>query len=182
LISESILQGARVRLRPPEERDLPLFVRWFNDPEVRYWLTMSDGPELTLEQEREWYDEMRSDEARVVWSIEAEDGQPIGNLGLHAVDEANGRATLGIALGEREYWGRGYGREAIRQALAYGFGELGLRRIDLNADEDNLRAIRCYEACGFQREGLMRAYRLRHGEPVSALLMSVLREEFEGQQ
>lgn len=182
MISESILQGARVRLRPPQERDLPLFVRWFNDPEVRYWLAMSDGPEMTLEQEREWYEEMRGDPGRVVWCIETEEGTPIGNVGLHAIDETHKRATLGISIGEKAYWSRGYGREAIRQALAFGFGELELRRIDLNVDEDNARGIRCYEACGFQREGLLRSYRLRNGQPINGLVMSVLREEFEGQR
>jgi RimJ/RimL family protein N-acetyltransferase len=180
LISESILQGARVRLRPPQERDLPDFIRWFNDPEVRYWLAMSDSPELTMEKEREWFEGLRADRARVVWCIEAE-GKAIGTLGLHEIDETQGRATLGISIGEKECWGRGYGRDAIRQALAYGFGELELRRIDLNTDEDNERGVRCYEACGFQREGLLRAYRVRLGEPVNGLVMSVLREEFEGQ-
>lgn len=169
-----------MRLRPPGERDLPLFVRWFNDPEVRYWLSMSDGPELTLESEREWYDEMRADRAQVIWCIETEEGQPIGNLGLHAIDEAQGRAMLGIAIGERDFWGRGYGAEAIRRVLRYAFAELGLRRVGLQVDEDNLRGIRCYEKGGFVREGLLRAHRLRRGQPVNAVAMAVLREEWEG--
>ena len=98
-----------MRLRPVEEPDLPLFVRWFNDAEVRYWLSMSDGPEFTLESEQEWYDEMRADPTRVIWCIETEEGEPIGNLGLHGIDETHGRATFGISIGEKAYWGRGYG-------------------------------------------------------------------------
>jgi len=178
LISESILQGKRVRLRPIEELDLPLFIRWLNDPDVRYWLSMADGPELTLESEREWYEEMRGDPACVVWCIETEDGQPVGNLGLHGIEETHGRATLGIAIGEKDFWGRGYGTEAIRRVLRYAFGEMGLRRVDLGADEDNVRGIRCYEKCGFVREGLLRAYRMRRGEPVNAVAMGVLRDEW----
>jgi RimJ/RimL family protein N-acetyltransferase len=164
-----------------EEGDLPLFLRWFNDPDVRYWLSMSDASELTLESEREWYEEMRSDPARVVWCIETLEGGPIGNLGLHAIDEAQGRATLGVSIGEKEQWGRGYGTEAIRQALRYGFEEMGLRRIDLQVDEDNRRGLRCYEKCGFVREGLLRAHRIRKGRPVNAVVMAILREEFEAQ-
>ena len=171
-----------MRLRPVEEGDLSLFLRWLTDPDVNYWLARSDRPELTLEAEREWYDEMRGDPARLVWCIETEEGRPIGNLGLHAIDETHGRATLGIVIGEKERWGRGYGTEAIRQALRYGFQELGLRRVDLQVDEDNHRGIRCYEKCGFQREGLLRAYRLRRGRPVNDVVMSVLSEEFEGGQ
>ncbi len=181
MISESILEGQRLRLRPVEEGDLSLFVRWFNDPDVRYWLSMSDAPELTQESEQEWYEEMRDDPVRVVWCIETREGRPIGNLGLQAIDEAQGRATLGISIGEKEQWGRGYGSDAIREALRYGFDEMGLRRVDLQVDEDNLRGIRCYEKCGFVREGLLRAHRIRKGQPINAVVMSILREEFEGQ-
>ena len=170
-----------MRLRPPAERDLPLFVRWLNDPEVSYWLSMSEGPALTLESERLWYDEMRGDAAQVIWCIETEEGQPIGNLGLHAVDEAQGRATLGIVICEKEFWGRGYGAEAIRQVLRYAFTELELRRVALHVDEDNARGIRCYEKCGFVREGLLRAHRLRRGRPVDGVAMAVLREDWEAQ-
>lgn len=170
-----------MRLRPAVERDLPLFVRWFNDPDVRYWLSMSDRPEMTVESEREWYEEMRGDTAQVVWCIEMEEGQPIGNLGLYAIDETHGRATMGISICEKDFWGRGYGTEAIRQVLRYSFTELGLRRVDLQVDEDNLRGIRCYEKCGFVREGLLRAHRLRRGQPVDAVAMAVLREDWEAQ-
>jgi RimJ/RimL family protein N-acetyltransferase len=181
LISESVLSGERVRLRPPTELDLPLFVRWFNDSEVSYWLSLSEVPEVTLEWEREWYEETRGDPAKVVWCIESEEGQPIGNLGLQAIDETHGRATLGIAICEKAFWSRGYGTEAIRQVLRYAFAELGLRRVDLQVDEDNLRAIRCYEKCGFVREGLLRAYRLRRGQPVDLVAMAILREDWEAQ-
>ena len=170
-----------MRLRPPAEQDLPLFVRWLNDPEVSYWLSMSEGPELTLESEREWYDEMRADPAQVIWCIETEEGRLIGNLGLHAINETHGRATLGIVIGEKDFWGRGYGTEAIRQVLRYAFTELGLRRIALGTDEDNVRGIHCYEKCGFVREGVLRADRLRRGQPVDSVAMSVLREDWEAQ-
>ena len=168
-----------MRLRPIEELDLPLFIRWLNDPDVRYWLSMADEPQLTLESEREWYEEMRGDPACVIWCIETEDGQPIGNLGLHGIEETHGRATLGIAIGEKDFWGRGYGTEAIRQVLRYAFEEMGLRRVVLEADDDNLRGIRCYEKCGFAREGLLRGHRLRLGEPVNCVVMAVLREDWE---
>ena len=181
MISECILEGQRVRLRPVEERDLPLFVRWLSDPEVRRWLSISEGLELTAESEWEWYAEMRGDLTRVVWCIENTDGQPIGNVDLQEIDETNGRASLGIFVGEKELWGHGYGTDATKEVLRYAFRELDLRRIQLHVDEDNRRGIRCYEKCGFVREGLLRAYRLRDGQPVNVAVMSILREEFEVQ-
>lgn len=169
-----------MRLRPPGERDLPQFVDWFNDPEVRFWLNLSDGAELTIEAEREWYERVRGDDANLVWVIEAEDGQPLGTVGLHGIDENHWKATLGIAIGEKERWGGGYGTEAIREVLRYAFGELGLRRVELFVDEDNLRGRRCYGKCGFVEEGLLRAYRRRLGQPVNCRVMAVLREEWHG--
>ena len=117
----------------------------------------------------------------MIWCMDTEEGRAIGNLGLHAIDEEQGRATLGIALGEKEYWDRGYGADAITQVLRWAFTELGLRRVDRGADEDNVRAIRCYEKCGFVREGLARAYRVRKGRAVNSVTMGILREEWEGQ-
>lgn len=181
MISECVLQGERVRLRPVEERDLPLFVRWLRDPEVRYWLFVSETPEPTLESEREWYAETRSDPSRIVWCIEAEEGQTIGNVALQDIDETHGHASLGICIGERPCWGRGYGTEAVRAVLRYAFREMGLRRVFLFTDEDNQRAVRAFQKCGFVREGLLRAHRLRRGRPVNGLVMGILREEFEAQ-
>ncbi len=52
--------------------------------------------------------------------------------------------------------------------------------MELTTAEDNLRAIPCFEKCGFVREGLLRAKRLRYGQPVGRVIMSVLREEWDG--
>jgi len=177
MIAESILQGRKVRLRPVEESDLSLFVRWFNDPEVRYWLGISEEPELSMDSERGWYEEMRGDLTRIVWVIQTMAGWAIGNVELRDIDETHGRAALGIAIGEKEYWSRGYGTDAVKQVLRYAFEEMELRRVELYTDEDNVQGIRCYEKCGFEREGLLRARRLRQGQPVNCLIMAVLRKD-----
>jgi len=179
MIAESLLQGRKVRLRPVEEGDLPLFVRWLNDPEVRYWLAISEDPELSIDSEQEWYEEMRGDLTRIVWVIQTLEGRPIGDVELRDIDETHGRAALGIAIGEKEYWSRGYSTDAMRQVLRYAFEDMELRRVELYTDEDNVRGIRCYEKCGFVREGLLRARRLRQGQPVNAVIMSVLREDWQ---
>jgi RimJ/RimL family protein N-acetyltransferase len=179
VISESILQGQGVRLRPVQEADLPLFVEWLNQTEVRYWLSLSEAPQLTLEGEREWYEERRASEADLLWTIETEQGLPIGNIDLHLLDRTHGRAQLGIVIGDAEAQGQGYGTAAIREVLRYAFGEMGLRRVELLVDEDNARAIRCYERCGFVREGVLRHYRLRRRRPVNALIMAVLRRDWK---
>jgi len=175
--AQPVLEGERVRLRPVEDRDLPLYVRWTNDPDVRHWLHRSERPLSTLELERAKVEGMRRDPRTLVWCIEAE-RRPIGDVRLLEIDTAHGRAELGIAIGEKDCWGRGYGTDAIRRVLRHAFGELGLRRVWLITDADNARGIRCYEKCGFVREGVLRGHRLRYGQPLDMIAMGVLREEF----
>jgi RimJ/RimL family protein N-acetyltransferase len=104
---------------------------------------------------------------------------------LRAVEEADLpllvrlRAELAISIGETDCWSRGYGTDAIRAVLRHAFETMGLRRIDLHTDADNARGIRCYEKCGFVREGVMRERRLRYGKPLDMVVMGALRHEWE---
>jgi RimJ/RimL family protein N-acetyltransferase len=174
-----VLEGDKVRLRPVEEGDLAHLVTWLSDMEVRRWLAMSEAPPPTLESEQEWYQQRKQDPTCVLWSIESEGGRLVGDVGLGLIDKTHRRAEVGIFIGDKSFWGRGLGADAISRVLRYAFDELGLRRVQLYVDEDNLRAIRCYKKCGFVREGLLRSYRLREGKPVNEILMAALREEFE---
>lgn len=175
------LDGALVRLRPRRSDDVTLFVRWYNDDEVRHWLHMSEVSDISLESEAARFESAQNDRTRLSWIIETLDGTPIGNVTLVGIDELHKRAELGISIGEKEYWSRGYGTDAVRLGLRFAFENLGLQRVELITDADNARGIRCYEKCGFVTEGTLRNKRLRHGQPIDMLLMSVLREEWGAQ-
>ena len=177
MVAEAVLEATTVRLRPLAERDVPLLLRWSNDPEVRHWLHRSESPPATLELAQALVEEMRRDPRTLAWCIEA-GGRTIGDVRLIEIDTAHGRAELGIAIGEKDCWGRGYGTDAIRRVLRHAFGELGLRRVWLITDADNARGIRCYKKCGFVWEGVLRGHRLRYGRPLDMIAMGVLREEF----
>jgi RimJ/RimL family protein N-acetyltransferase len=179
MIEAPELLGTKVRLRPLAERDVPLLARWYTDPEVVHWVHLSeDPPELrTLEAHRERYRGIRDDPRRIPWCIETHGGKPIGDCAL--VDlHAHGRAELAITIGEKDYWARGYGTDAVCAILDFAFDALRLRRVYLITDADNDRAIRCYEKCGFAREGLLRGHRLRDGRPLDMWTMGVMREEY----
>lgn len=174
-----MLEGEKVRLRPIEREDLPRFVRWFADPEVRRHLLVYLPFSLT--QEERWYEELQERLRRsesVVLALETLDGLHIGNIGLHEIDWKNRHAELGIVIGEKAYWGQGYGTDAIRTLLRLAFEEMNLHRVYLVVDEDNLRAIRCYEKCGFREEGRLREAVFREGQYHDQLVMSVLQAEF----
>ncbi len=187
VISESILIGEKVRLRPVEERDLPCFVEWLADREVTRWLAAMGQPP-TLEDEREWYESKRLDPENVMWSIETlrvlphdptHSGQAewrlAGNVELRLTPRAR-RAEMGIAIQDKTQWNRGLGTDAVRLVLDYAFNDLDLNRVELTTDEENARAIRCYEKSGFAREGLLRQHRLIDGRFGNTIVMSVLRE------
>jgi RimJ/RimL family protein N-acetyltransferase len=178
VISESIIQGARVRLRPLAEPDLRTCVEWMHDREVTRWLA-SVGDPPTLADEQEWYDRRRADPDSVMWAIETEEGRLIGNVELRLTPSAR-RAEMGIVIGDKSAWDKGYGTNTVRMVLRYAFEELELNRVDLTTDEENHRAIRCYEKCGFMREGLLRQHRFVDGEFGNTLAMAVLREEWLG--
>jgi RimJ/RimL family protein N-acetyltransferase len=105
--------------------------------------------------------------------------QLLGFVGLWGVNWRNAEAFVGIGIGEPENWGKGYGSDAMRAIVHYGFMELGLHRISLFTFAYNPRAIRSHEKCGFQPEGIERRYLRRDGERYDVLMMGILRHAWQ---
>lgn len=171
-----MIRGSKTRLRTLERDDLPHFVRWINDPETRRFM-VARYP-LSLVEEEKWWEGFLERKNDHIFAIEAQDGTYIGNIGLHDLDWENRRAQLGIIIGEKAYWGKGYGSDAIRAMIGWAFNYLNLNRISLSVYAYNERAIRCYRKCGFQHEGTMRQARYTDGQYHDELVMGVLRDEF----
>ena len=106
------------------------------------------------------------------------DDRLIGDVGLGGLSWNQGDAYIGIGIGEREFWGKGYGSDAMGIMLQYAFTELNLHRVTLNVFEYNQRAIRSYEKVGFQHEGRVRKYLNREGRRWDMMFMGILREEW----
>ncbi len=163
-----------------EREDIPTFVRWFNDPEVRRYLMMY-GP-MSRAQEEQWFERMLGRTDEFLFAIEAAVAHGwthIGNLGLHRVDWKNRTATLGMVLGEKEYWGKGYGTDAGSVVLRFAFHELNLHRVELETYSFNPRAMRCYEKLGFIQEGVRRKALYREGQYHDVHTLGLLRDEYE---
>ena len=170
-----ILRGLRVTLRPLGAADLRRCVKWFSDPQVTRFL--GRNAPVTLAEEERWFRDYMRHSDEQIFAIEI-DGKHVGNLGLHKVDRVHRKADLGIVIGETAYWSRGYGTDALRTALDYGFGHLGLNKVSLEVLEDNLRAIRTYDKCGFVREGIHREEVFKDGRFLNVVRMGILAREY----
>lgn len=170
-----IIDG-RVRLRPLEEVDLERTRTWVNDPEVSR-LVNRVAP-VTPPQHREWYQRAVSDPHQVIFAVEVvADATHIGNCGLKQIDARVRKGELWIYLGERAYWGQGYGTEACRALCRFGFERLNLHRIHLYVAEYNRPAIRLYERLGFRIEGKLRDDVFKAGRYHHSIVMGLLRPE-----
>lgn len=171
-----MIRGEKTRLRAIEREDIPTFVRWFNDPQVKQYLTIYMP--VSQAQEEQWFENQLQDRNRCILAIETLEGVHIGNISLEDIDHKNRNASLGIAIGEKGYWGLGYGSDAIKALLRFAFDEMNLHCVELIVYDFNERAKRAYLKCGFKEEGRLRDRLYRHGAYHDVLMMSVLADEF----
>ncbi len=176
-----MIYSGRIRLRAPERSDIPRFVTWLNDPEVRAGLLVSLP--LSTADEEGWFEAMLKrpleEHPMTIEVRQGDDWLPVGNCGFHNVDWRCRAAEVGIFIGEKSLWNRGYGTEVMRLLLKHGFHTLNLNRIALDVYETNPRAIRSYEKAGFVHEGRRRQAMYKDGRYVDILQMSVLRSEWQ---
>jgi diamine N-acetyltransferase len=172
--------GKRIRLRRDERGDLPKFVEWLNDPEVRRYISIN----LPISQANEegWFENMLklpAEEQPFAIEIRDQDAwRLVGNCGFFNIDHRSHGAEVGIFIGDRSCWNQGYGTEVMRLLLQIGFNTLNLNRIFLRVDKTNKGGIRAYEKAGFVHEGGFRQATYHDGKYEDLLFMSVLRSEW----
>jgi len=178
-----MLKGKRVILRPFRRSDISYFLKWFNDPEVVQYLDMYLP--MTEMSEEKFIEEVgttkaRSDVLLVIEMMEGDSTKPIGNCGLHQISSKDGDAIFGIIIGEKNYWSKGYGLEAARLIINYGFEQLNLHRISSSAFAFNERSIKLHKRLGFVEEGRLRQATFKNGQYHDRLQFGMLREEWKG--
>ncbi|MBM7661005.1 RimJ/RimL family protein N-acetyltransferase [Bacillus mesophilus] len=154
--------------------------QWCLDKEVTMHLNMPDKyPPFSREETRKWLEQcINRTNGYEQKAILTGEGVHIGWVDLKNFDRLNKHAELGIAIGNKKYWGKGYGASAMKEMLGYGFDSLQLNKIWLRVEVDNLKAIKSYKSLGYVEEGILREDRWRNGEFIDRLRMSILKEEF----
>lgn len=174
-----MLSGERVTLRGVRREDLHRMWEFNNDLDVE----LAGGGDPPMPQSLERLEADFDREAAAggrdgAWFGIEVDGVFVGQCGLTNFNDTSRTAELGIAIGDKAYWSRGYGREAVTLLLHYAFRYRNLRRVWLWVHADNERAIRAYTACGFVDEGRLREHMYSDGRYVDAVYMGVLRSDW----
>lgn len=169
------MYGEKTMVRAMETEDLRNVWRWENDLSVMKHMWIDPTSFRAVEN----YFEENLKDPKTKWFIiaEKESDLAIGVVWYYSLHPAD-RCEVGIYVGEEQYRGRGYGSDALKVFLEFLFGTKGLHRVGLSVAEDNPRAIRAYEKCGFREEGRLREHCIKDGTRVDLVNMGILKREF----
>ena len=176
------LVGDRIYLAPKgaSDEEVEKFTEWMNDFQVTDYIG-SSARMMTLNEEKEWLENVnKNNKNRNFNIIELNKDKLIGTISLENLNWTDRSATLGIFIGDKDYRNSGYGTEAIKLLLEYGFRYLNLHSIRLDLLNINERAHKCYLKCGFKDTGKSREAIFLNGKYYDKLHMDILENEFDG--
>lgn len=176
------LVGDRIYLAPrgASDEEVEKFTEWMNDFQVTDYIGRS-AQMITLNEEKEWLENFnKNNKNRNFNIIELNKDKLIGTISLENLNLIDRSAMLGIFIGDKDYRNSGYGTEAIKLLLEYGFRYLNLHSIRLDLLNINERAHKCYLKCGFKDTGKSREAIFLNGKYYDKLHMDILENEFDG--
>jgi RimJ/RimL family protein N-acetyltransferase len=162
------ISGELCYLSPMVVDDYPVYTRWLNDPETVRYLNLSTL-QISYESEREALQELAKGHNYAVVDLKSD--QLIGNCGLVDWDQIHGTAEAGIFIGNRDFWGKGYGAEALYLLTDFAFNTLNIKSILLKVYSANERAISCYRKIGYKQIGRWRSSLERDRQRSDLILM-----------
>jgi RimJ/RimL family protein N-acetyltransferase len=171
------LRGHKTILRPMEDSDLLRMTRWINDQDILRGLLLL-MPRSTTD-EREWMEKMRHDKTGIVLAIDTLDGRHIGNIGMHNIMWRDRTAITGILIGEKDFHGKGYAKDAKMQLLHWAFHSLNLRKICSAALEFNQASLNYNLKCGYREEGRRKEQYFRDNRYWDEIMLAVFKEDWE---
>jgi Acetyltransferases, including N-acetylases of ribosomal proteins len=170
------LAGEKVYLSPIDPDDAEKYTEWLNNPEILQFITL-EPQVIGVAGERAMLEKMAASGHNFA-VVRQDDDELLGTVSLNFVDMIFRRAELGIFLGEPAELSKGYGAEAIKLLLDYGFNTLGLHSIELFAFAFNERALACYRKVGFRECGRLSEAAFKRGQYHDMVIMQMLDREF----
>jgi len=169
------LIGTKCYLSPLNLEDAEQYTVWLNDMEVTENLQLISSV-ISIDGEKELLKKLAQEHNYGIVDITT--NQLIGNVGFVDINHLHRTAEIGIFIGDKSYWGNGYGQEALSLLLDYAFKKLNLHSILLRVYDFNQRAIACYEKTGFKKIGEIRDGLIRNMEYHNVILMDILPADF----
>ena len=173
------IDGKSVSLRPMRADELEQFHAWVNNPDILpYWYGRTKSlEEIKADYTSDYFTDNDPYTGRC-FTIEREQ-VPIGMICYNRIDRDNRNVELDMLIGDKKFWNKGFGSDALLAFIRYLFSIFPLNRIWLGTYSYNQRALRAYEKVGFKREGILREDAYIDGKFVDSVVLSILRREFE---
>ncbi len=172
------LIGEKVFLSPLSAKDAEKYSLWLNDFEVMQYMNMAEVV-YSVEKEFDVLEKKSMTYEPAFSIIDQETDKLIGSCSIANIDSVNGTAELGVMIGDKNFWGRGYGADAVKLLLDHSFNVLNLKNIMVEVYSYNERAIKCFEKCGFKKIGFRRNSKTLGGETYNTVFMDIVSTEFE---
>ncbi|MBB1287119.1 GNAT family N-acetyltransferase [Flavisolibacter sp. BT320] len=175
------LKGNRIHLRSLMEQDLSsAYLQWLNDEEVCRNNSHAVFPNTEAKM-KAYFNSLQNTQRDVVLAIvHTESGTHIGNVSLQNINWVSRNAEFAILIGDRNYWGGGYGTEAAQLIVAYGFERLNLHRIYCGTMQENEGMKKLASVLNMRLEGERREAVYKNGRYHNILEYGVLKAEFTG--
>lgn len=172
-----IITGTRVILRPYQPDDAQILLDATSNPVVRR-LTGTQHSFTLAQIQRYIASSLDADDRAGFIITDAASGAPVGEIVLMDIDDLNRSAALRIAIFNEQDFGKGFGTDALRLVVGYGFEQRSLHRISLDVFDFNPRAVHVYEKIGFRREGTQRDTLFYEGAFHSSIMMAIFEDDW----
>jgi RimJ/RimL family protein N-acetyltransferase len=173
---EKSIMGERICLKPLKKKDMKSMAKWHNDPEIMKYIAFTKI--LSIDYWLDWFEKMISNQNSLYFGItKNDDNQLIGYIHLEQILWDHKLCKdIGIVIGEKNEWDKGYGTEAMNLLIDFAFNKLDLHRLELLTLDFNKRGMNVWEKCGFKVEGIMKKARIVNGKWHDVIFMALLND------
>ena len=177
---QPLFNGKLVRLAAPKPEDNEYFAKWSENDQYLRIMDNDPAKPVTPEAWEQFEAGILNSPNNFHFHLRTiADDTLIGMIGLGQIQWTHQIASMGIAIGDPAYWGKGYGTDALKLILGYAFRELNLYRVGSSTISYNIRSIKAHQKVGFRQEGVQRSLIQREGQRFDLIEFGIRRPEWE---
>lgn len=167
------LEGEKIYLKPMELQHAAIFVKWASDPEVIKFTSFK--PPKTVEEQEEYIKTRALTKTDMIYCIYLKESDKfIGTVGVHNLENPEKNFGVGLFIGDKAEWGKGYGTDVFKTWTKFLFEEYGAKKLNLTVYKENIGAQKVYEKAGFEFKGTKEVLNAKTGEMIEELYMELL--------